>query len=60
MKRNGTKSARNERLTLGDVICTVQSLTRNSRLSAWIVADLINRGHVRLEGRYHGRRVVVV
>lgn len=60
MKRNGTKSARHDHPTLGDLIRTVQSLTRNSRLSAWIVADLINRGQVRLEGRYHGRRVVIV
>lgn len=59
MKRNDTKSARHERLTLGDLISTVQSLTHNSRLSAWIVADMINRGQVRLEGRYHGRRVVI-
>jgi len=51
--------ARGHRPTLGDLISTVNELTHNQRLSAFIVADLINSRQVKLEGAYHGRRVVV-
>ncbi len=59
MKRNATKMARGSRPTLADLISTVNELTHNQRLSAFIVADLINSRQVKLEGAYHGRRVVV-
>ncbi len=59
MKRNNNRLPGNERPTLGDLIATVNDLTQNQRLSALIVADLINTRQVRLEGNYHGRRVVV-
>jgi hypothetical protein len=44
---------------LADLCATVSKLTPNERLSAAIVADMINSRLVRLEGRYHGRRVIV-
>jgi len=59
MKRNATKLARGPQPTLADLISTVNNLTHNQRLSAVIVADMINRRQVRLEGAFHGRRVVV-
>jgi hypothetical protein len=60
MKRNGQKSLRpRAQATLADLVATVSKLTRDERLSAYIVADMINSHLVRLEGRYHGRRVVV-
>ena len=45
--------------TLGELINTVAKLAHNERLSAVVVADLVNTGRIRFEGRYHGRRVVI-
>jgi hypothetical protein len=59
MKRNITKLHSAGRPTLGDLIVTINELTHNQRLSALIVADMINSRQVRLEGNFHGRRVVV-
>ena len=59
MKRNATKVTTGRHPTLADLISTVNDLTHNQQLSAFIVADLINSRQVRLEGSYHGRRVVV-
>ena len=59
MKRNCSKTNGETRLTLGDLVATVDELTDNKRLNAAIVADLINRRRVRLEGCFHGKRVTV-
>lgn len=59
MKRTHTRVNGSAQPTLGDLITTVNQLAHNQRLSAWIVADLINSRKVRLEGNFHGRRVVV-
>jgi hypothetical protein len=59
MKPNHSKSARSRSKTLGELIETVSQLTRNDRLIAAVVADMINSQQVRLEGAFHGKRVVV-
>lgn len=59
MKRNATKAIRKEPPTLADLISTVNELTRDEQLGAYIVADLINSRKVRLEGQFQGCRVVV-
>lgn len=59
MKRTESKPRRFRTPTLADLCATVSKLTPNERLSAAIVADMINSRLVRLEGRYHGRRVIV-
>ena len=60
MKRNGQKNNRaRTQTTLADLVATVSKLTHNERLSAYIVADMINSNLVRLEGQFHGRRVIV-
>ena len=45
--------------TLADLVTTVTQLTHDERLSAYIVADMINTRQVRLEGTFEGRRVIV-
>ena len=45
--------------TLADLIATVSKLTRNQRLAALVVADMINSGKVRIEGQFQNRQVVV-
>ncbi len=47
------------RATLADLVATVTKLTRNERLSAAIVADLINSRQVRLGGTFQNKRVLV-
>jgi hypothetical protein len=59
MKRNTAKSTRKSAPTLAELISTVNQLTRDEQLGAYIVADLINSHKVRLEGQFHGRDVVV-
>jgi hypothetical protein len=59
MKPNHSKSVRNHHKTLGELVETVSQLTRNERLIAMVVADMINSRQVRLEGSFHGKRVVV-
>lgn len=59
MKRNATKAIRESAPTLADLISTVNQLTRDEQLGAYIVADLINSRKVRLEGEFQGRRVVI-
>ena len=59
MKRNGTKSTRKSAPTLAELISTVNELTRDEQLGAYIVADLINSRKVRLEGQFRGHDVVV-
>jgi len=60
MKRNGHKSNGDTRpQTLADLIATVDNLTQNEQLSAYIVADMINSRQVRLEGEFRNHRVVV-
>ena len=59
MKTNGSHPKRLSGLTLADLIQTVSQITHNERLSAFIVADMINSRRVKIEGSFHGRRVVV-
>ena len=59
MKRNGHKPCRARRVTLAELVAVVDRLTHDERLTAYIVADLINTHQVSLEGQFHGRRVVV-
>ena len=60
MKTNTPKSRRRRKpQTLADLVATVSELTRNERLSAYIVADMINTRQVRLAGEFSDRRVVV-
>ena len=59
MKRNGHKSSHNSRRTLAELVAIVNKLTNNERLTAYIVADMINTNQVSLEGQFQGRRVVV-
>ncbi|NQU10161.1 hypothetical protein HQ590_05190 [bacterium] len=57
MKRNATEMGRGHRPTLGELVLTVNKLTHNTRLSAAIVADMVNSQMVRLEGSFQGQRV---
>ena len=59
MKRKASKSNAESNPTLADLIATVNELTRDEQLGAYIVADLINSRKVRLEGQFEGRHVVV-
>jgi hypothetical protein len=59
MKQNATKSTRKSPPTLAELITTVNELTRDEQLGAYIVADLINSRKVRLEGEFRGHRVLV-
>jgi hypothetical protein len=59
MKQNGTKSTRKSPPTLAELISTVNELTRDEQLGAYIVADLINSRKVRLEGEFRGHDVVI-
>ena len=59
MKRNGHKPCRARRATLAELVTIVNRLTHDERLTAYIVADLINSHQVSLEGQFRGRRVVV-
>jgi len=57
MKQTPAKMGRGHRPTLGELVLTVNKLTHNTRLSAAIVADMVNNRLVRLEGSFHGQRV---
>jgi hypothetical protein len=59
MKTMRHKSCGSRFHTLGELITTVARLAHNERLGAAVVADLVNTGRVRFEGRYHGRRVLI-
>ena len=59
MKRNGHKPSHTCRATLAELVAVVDQLTHDERLTAYIVADMINTHQVSLEGQFHGRRVVV-
>ena len=60
MKTNTPKSRRVRKpQTLADLIAAVSELTHNEKLSAYIVADMINSRQVRLTGDLNHRRVVV-
>jgi len=59
MKRNEPKATRKSPPTLAELINTVNELTHDEQLGAYIVADLINSRKVRLEGEFRGQRVVV-
>ncbi len=54
MKRTGTKTMR-----LQDVIRIVAKYTQNDVETCVVVADLINRGVLKLNGAYHRSRVII-
>jgi hypothetical protein len=60
MKRIQLAPHHNGQPTLADLIATVSQLTQDERLTALIVADMINSRQVRLEGNFQGRRVEIV
>jgi hypothetical protein len=59
MKRNGHKPSRTRRATLAELVAVVSKLTQDDRLTAYIVADMINTQQVSIEGQFQGQRVVV-
>lgn len=59
MKRNGHKFNHAPAATLAELVAVVNRLTRDERLTAYIVADMINTQQVSIEGQFQGRRVVV-
>ena len=59
MKRNGSKANRTPRTTLAELVAIVDRLTRDERLTAYIVADMINTHQVSLGGQFQGQHVVV-
>ncbi len=46
-------------MRLWDVIRIVSRYTQNDHELSLAVADLINRGRIKLQGRYHNHKVVV-
>jgi hypothetical protein len=59
MKRNGHKLSRTPRATLAELVAIVSKITHDDRLTAYIVADMINTHQVSIGGQFQGRRVVV-
>jgi hypothetical protein len=59
MKKHIIRSSGRNNPTLAELIATVSQMATNERLSALIVADMINSGRVRLGGSFRGRRVIV-
>lgn len=57
--RRNMKNYRKPRLKLVDVIRIVSHYARNDNEVRLTVADLINRGLVKFEGRFHNHKVVV-
>ncbi len=53
------KNHRKRQMSLADVIEAVSQYARNEQELEIVVADLINRGRVKLEGPYHNRKVIV-
>jgi len=47
-----------QRLTLGDVIKVVSQVSHGDQEVILVVADLINRGHVKLQGPWKRTKVV--
>ena len=50
---------RRQLLKLQDVIDIVSRFARNDHETSLVVADLINRGFVRVHTQSHGRRIIV-
>ena len=48
-----------KRMTLQDLVRVVSRYSRNDHEMGLVVADLINRGVVRLTGRYQYRKIVI-
>jgi hypothetical protein len=46
-------------MTLQDVVGIVSGLARNDYETSLVVADLLNRGLVRVNTRGHSRRIIV-
>jgi len=52
-------SAKKHTMTLQDVIGIVSRFARNDYETSAVVADLLNRGLVRVQARGYSRRIVV-
>jgi hypothetical protein len=59
MKATIRRHARHSARTLAELITTVSGLAHNQHLGAYIVADMINSRVVRVDGAFHGKRVVI-
>ena len=59
MKATMRRHARYTAHTLAELITMVNQITHNEHLGAYIVADMINSRVVRVDGAFHGKRVVV-
>lgn len=53
------RTARKQQMTLMDMVRIVSEYTRTEEELRLAVADLINRGRVKLGGRYQHHKVVV-
>ena len=53
------RHATQRQMRLVDLVKAVARYSRNDQELGLAVADLINRGHIKLEGRYAHSRVVV-
>jgi len=58
MHHMGMKSRFQKPLTLRDVVRIVAQFSRNDHETAIVVADMLNRGLVRVRGNFASRRVV--
>jgi hypothetical protein len=56
---NMKNRAKKHLMKLQDVIDAVSRFARNDHETSLVVADLINRGFVRVHTQGHGRRIVV-
>jgi len=59
MKATIRRHARHGSHTLAELITTVNGLAHNQHLGAYIVADMINSRVVRVDGAFHGKRIVI-
>jgi len=53
------RNARKHEMRLADVIRIVSQYSRNEHETALAVADLINRGVIKIRGHYQNHRIVV-
>ena len=59
MKTSIRGHARHNMHTLAELITTVSQLAHNQHLGAYIVADMINSRLVKVDGAFHGKRIVI-
>ena len=59
MKTNHSRNRRNPHPTLAELVATLDQLTHNEQLTAFIVADMVNSRLVQLGGLFRGKRVII-